>query len=150
LDIYDSIDELPFARFQEYNRAVMIDSGIGADVTAIDRHINQARQYNAAEDTENTEKALLNMRQAITFAIEKASPESRAFVALIRRMNGREVDDLSEENVTRIMAELSRAGLTIGKLRGLIATVKKNWTRRWRFFFRASPTAARQKNTIPG
>ena len=48
LELYDSIDELPFARFQEYNRAVLIDSGLGSDFAAIDRHITQARRYNAA------------------------------------------------------------------------------------------------------
>lgn len=149
LEMYDGIDELPFARFQEYNRAVMLDSGLGSDIHAIDRHINQARRYNMAGEKEHAEQALLNMRQAIAFVLDKASPEGQAFVALIHRLNGREVDNLSPENVRRILAELSRRGLTIGKLRGILAQVKKKWTPNWKPFSRAWRTAAGRKNITP-
>ena len=149
LEMYDSIDELPFSRFQEYNLAVMIDSGLGSDIAAIDRHIDLARKYSAAGDKASTEQALLNMRQAIAFVLSGASPEARAFVVLIHRMNGNELTDLSESNVKRVIAELSRRGLTAGKLRGFLAHVKKNWTLNWKRFFQASRTARKRKSTIP-
>lgn len=150
LEMYDSIDELPFWRFQEYNRAVMIDSGLGSDIAAIDRHINMARRYNAAGEKEHAEQALLNLRQAIAFVLDRESPEARAFVVLIHRMDGNEVTDLSEGNVKRIIIELSRRGLTAGKLRGFLAHVKKNWTPNWKRFFPASWTARKQRSTTPG
>lgn len=146
LEVYDSIDELPYWRFQEYNRAAMLDAEIGSDITAIDRHINQARRYNAAGDVENTEKTLLNLRQALAFAGAGTSPESRAFVALIARINGEVVDSLTDNQVERIMATLSRKGLTVGKLRGILEQVKKNWMLKWKPFFRASRTAHRRKS----
>jgi len=143
LELYDSIDELPFWRFQEYNRAVMIDAGIGSDMEAIDRHISQARRYNATGDKENAEKALLNLRQALAFVHAGQSPESRAFVALIRRMDGNEVNDLSQENAERIIRQLSRRGLTVGKVRAAMAHVKKKWAKNWKRFFQGWRTAAR-------
>ena len=149
LEMYDSIDELPFARFQEYNRALLIDSGLGSDISAIDRHITQARQYNANKDTANTEQALQNMRQAIFNVLEKSSPEGQAFVALIRRMNGNAVDDLSPESCQAILDELGRKGLTIGKLRGILAQIKKNWIANWRLFSPAWLTARKQRNITP-
>ena len=103
LELYDSIDEMPFARFQEYNRAVLIDSGLGADIAAIDRHINQARRYADNGDTEQVEQALLNMRQAIAFVLDKTTPEGQAFVALICRMNGNKVTDISPEACEKIL-----------------------------------------------
>lgn len=147
LELYDSIDELPFARFQEYNRAVLIDSGLGSDFAAIDRHITQARRYNAAGEKQHAEQALLNMREAVNMVLEKVSPESRAFVCLIRRMNGNEVTDLSDDNVTAIIRDLSRAGLTVGKLRGAMERIKKNWTESWRHFSRTWQIRPRRKNT---
>lgn len=135
LEVYDSIDELPYWRFQEYNRAAMLDAEIGSDITAIDRHINQARRYNAAGDVENTEKTLLNLRQALAFAGAGTSPESRAFVALIARINGEVVDSLTDNQVERIMATLSRKGLTVGKLRGILEQVKKKLDAQMETFF---------------
>ncbi|MCB0585515.1 MAG: hypothetical protein KDD06_09360 [Phaeodactylibacter sp.] len=149
LEMWDSIDELPFSRFQEYNRAVMLDSGLGSDIPAIDRHLNQARRYNANKDTANTEQTLLNMRQAIAFVLDKSSPEGQAFVALIARMNGRAVEDISPEGTKKILENLSRRGLTVGKLRGFLEYVKKNWTPSWKLFFRAWLTVAGRKNTTP-
>lgn len=146
LEMWDSIDELPFYRFQEYNRAVMLDSGLGSDIPAIDRHLNQARRYNANKDTANTEQTLLNMRQAIAFVLDKSSPEGQAFVALIARMNGKPVEDLSPEAAKKILGELSRRGLTIGKLRGFLEYVKKNWTPNWKPFSRAWRTVAGQRS----
>ena len=149
LEMYDSIDELPFARFQEYNRALLIDSGLGSDISAIDRHITQARRYNANGDTANTEQALQNMRQAVFNVLDKSSPEASAFVCLIRRMNGNEVESLGPENTQRIVKELSRGGLTVGKLRGFLAYVKKNWTPNWKRFSQAWRTVRKRKNITP-
>lgn len=146
LELYDSIDEMPFARFQEYNRAVLIDSGLGADIAAIDRHINQARRYADNGDTEQVEQALLNMRQAIAFVLDKTTPEGQAFVALICRMNGNKVTDISPEACEKILAELSRAGLTVGKVRAALAHVKKNWTQNWKRFFLGFSTTRKQKS----
>lgn len=149
LEMYGSIDEMPFFRFQEYNLATMLDSGLGSDIAAIDRHINLARKYSAAGDKASAEQALLNMRQAIAFVLDRASPEARAFVVLIHRMDGNELTDLSESNVKRIVEELSRSGLTVGKLRGFLAHVKKNWIPNWKRFSQASQTAQKQKSTTP-
>ena len=149
LEMYDSIDELPFSRFQEYNRALLIDSGLGSDLASIGRHINQARKYNAAKDQGNTEQALLNMYQAVSFTLDRISPEGRAFVVLIHRLNGNRIEDLSEGNVDNILRELSRRGLTIGKVRGFLDTVKKNWMPSWKRFSRPWRTARKRKNTIP-
>lgn len=134
LEMYDSIDELPFSRFQEFNRALLIDSGLGSDFASIDRHIEQARRYNGQGKADMVDQALLNLRQSISFAMEKISPESQAFVCLIHRMNGKEVDNLSPDNIRRIIEALSRKGLTVDKIRGLLDSIKKKLTKSWKCF----------------
>ena len=134
LEMYDSIDELPFSRFQEFNRALLIDTGLGSDFAAFDRHIEMARRYNADGKQQQVEQALLNLRQSLSFAMEKISPESQAFVCLIHRMNGREIDNFSPDNITRVIKELSRKGLTVAKIRGILETIKKKLTPSWMSF----------------
>lgn len=134
LEMYDSIDELPFSRFQEFNRALLIDTGLGSDFAAFDRHIEQARRYNATGKPEQVEQALLNLRQSIFFAMDRIGPESQAFVVLIHRMNGREIDNLSQDNIRRVIDNLSRKGMTVAKIRGILERIKKKLMRSWRTF----------------
>lgn len=147
LELYDSIDELPFYRFQEYNRAVMIDSGIGTGMEAADRHIEQALRFNALGKKEETQQAIMNLRQNLVFSLEKTSPEGRSFFVLISKINGKPLEDLSDENAAKVLQSLSRKGLTIGKLRGFLNHVKKNWMPNWKSFSLPFRTVRKQRNT---
>lgn len=135
LEMYDSIDELPFSRFQEFNRALLIDSGLGSDFAAFDRHIEQARRYNAGGKPEQVEQVLLNLRQSISFAMDRISPESQAFVVLIHRMNGKEIENLGPDNIRAVIDRLSRKGLTVEKIRGILERIKKKLIPSWNSFF---------------
>lgn len=139
VELYSSIDEMPYSRFQEYNRALLIASQTGSTFADIDQRITQARRFNAIEDKENTEKALLNLRQSIFNVLENISPESVAFVALIRTINGKPADISKPDQVIK---QLSKKGLTVGKVKGFLNYVKKNWKQSWNNFSRRFQTAA--------
>lgn len=142
LELYDSIDEMPVTRFHEYNRALLIDAGIGADAGAIDRHIATLARYIGKGDKTNADKTLGNLRQALHFAAGTVNPESHAFVALIRTINGRPLEDLGDEKLKQTIVLLSKKGLTLGKVRGFLSYVKKNWTWNWTPF---SPAWVRRR-----
>ena len=42
--IYESIDELPMERFHRYNKYLLIDAGLGSDISTLDAHIEKTRQ----------------------------------------------------------------------------------------------------------
>ena len=48
--MYDSIEELPIVRFQKYNKMLMLDAGLGSDVTALDGHLARVSEYIKAGD----------------------------------------------------------------------------------------------------
>lgn len=141
LEMYDSIDEMPITRFNAYNRYLLIDSGIGSDLADFDKTISLLLRYIAKEDSENATRVIMNMRQNLHFVVEQVSPRMSAFVCLIRRLNGKEFEDMDSENIERTIKDLSRKGLTIGKLNGFVDHVKKKLKRNLRSISRKNKAA---------
>jgi hypothetical protein len=41
--LFDSIDELPIARFHKYNRYLLVDAGVGSEISDFDNHKKNKR-----------------------------------------------------------------------------------------------------------
>lgn len=103
--MYDSIDELPIVNFQKYNKFLLIDSGVGSDINDIDQHITRLAKY-IKSDKALAIQELQNMRQNMYMIANGISPKYLAFAALIHSINGKKVEDLSDENLKSILNEL--------------------------------------------
>lgn len=120
--MYSSIDEMPITRYQEYNKNIMLDSGIGSDITSVDEHLSLILMYVESGDKDKAKKEVLNMRQNIAFVLDKTSPKMMAFVSLIKTINGNKIDISDPGEVIKM---LSKKGLTIGIVDKFINAVKK-------------------------
>lgn len=118
LEMYDSIEEMPIVAFQEYNRSILIDSGIGADLDSFDMHIDNVRRSIAAGDMVKAEQILVNMRQNINFIIQNVSPKHRAFSSLVKSINGKEVGSTEE-----VMGAISE--IEVGVIARFLNSLKK-------------------------
>ena len=112
LQVYDSIDELPIVNFQKYNKFLLIDAGVGSDINDIDQHISRLAKY-IKTDKALAIQELQNMRQNMYMIANNISPKYLAFAALIHSVDGKKVEDLSDENLRAILEE--------------IKTVKHSW-----------------------
>lgn len=110
--LYDSIDELPIINFQKYNKYLLIDAGIGSDVNDIDQHITKIAKY-IKSDKALAMQELQNMRQNLYMIASNISPKYLAFAALIHSVNGKKVEDLSDDNLKALLDD--------------IKTVKHSW-----------------------
>ena len=63
--IYDSIDTLPITRFHSYNRMLLVDAGVGSDISDFDNHIERMVRYIRKGDNDSAAKELENMRQNV-------------------------------------------------------------------------------------
>lgn len=106
IKVYDSIDEMPIVNFQKYNKYLLIDSGIGSDTDDIDVHIAKIAKYIKANDAKNALLELQNMRQNMYMIHSEISPKHLAFAALIHSINGKEVKELSDDNLKDILADI--------------------------------------------
>lgn len=112
LTLYDSIDELPIVNFQKYNKYLLIDAGIGSDVNDIDEHITRLAKY-IKTDLAKASQELQNYRQNLYMIASGISPKHMAFAALIHSIDGKKVEDYSDDNLQRILDDLR--------------TVKRSW-----------------------
>lgn len=105
--VYDSIDEMPIANYQKYNKYLLIDSGIGSDAEDIDNHIIKLAKLIKSDDKEKALAELTNLRQNIYMVNSEISPKYLAFAALIHQVDGEEVKDLSDEGLKDLLKSLS-------------------------------------------
>ena len=63
--MYDSIEELPIVRFQKYNKMLLLDAGLGSDVSALDGHLARVSEYIKANDLANAAAEIDNLRQTL-------------------------------------------------------------------------------------
>lgn len=104
--VYDSIDEMPIVNFQKYNKYLLIDSGVGSDADDIDAHITRIAKFIKANNNKKALQELQNMRQNMYMVNNEISPKYLAFVALIHSIDGKEVNDLSDDGLKALLKEL--------------------------------------------
>ena len=104
--VYDSIDEMPIVNFQKYNKYLLIDSGIGSDADDIDAHIVKIAKFIKANNNKKALQELQNMRQNMYMVNSEISPKYLAFAALIHSIDGKEVNDLSDDGLKKLLQDL--------------------------------------------
>lgn len=104
--VYDSIDEMPIINFQKYNKYLLIDSGIGSDTDDIDAHIIKIAKFIKASDNKKALQELQNMRQNMYMVNSEISPKYLAFAALIHSIDGKEVNDLSDDGLKKLLQSI--------------------------------------------
>ena len=123
--IYDGIDELPITRFQAANKYMMIDAGLGSDLSAFDGHLATCMQYMANGDLKKAEQTLLNARESLHFVVSNVSPKMMAFACFVHSIDGVEYDDLTESGVNNTIEVIKKTKISIGLVSDLIRNVKK-------------------------
>ena len=107
VEIYDAIDELPIVRFHKYQKLLLIDAGIGADINAFDQRIEKTRRFLMAGKPDQAQKELENIRQCVFLIQSGINPKHRAFAALVTKIDGQDVTDCNDETLAKITEMLN-------------------------------------------
>lgn len=123
IEQYESIEELPMARYQKFNKYLLIDAGLGSDVEKFSEHANRVAAYIRSSNSNLALKELRNMVQCVSLVMSEVSPAFMAFIALVKSIDGEEVKDLSEEGIAELTKKLS--DLPVGSVFERLAELKK-------------------------
>lgn len=107
VELYDSIEDLPITRYHKYNKMLLIDCGLGSDLTDVDAHIEKSIAFMKTGNQEAAIAEMMNMRKAIYFVHMSLSPKHLAFAALIKAIDGKEFNDLSDDGLRKVIDMLS-------------------------------------------
>ena len=109
VELYDSIESMPIVRFHKYNKMLLIEAGIGSDLRDFDRHIERALIYIRGNDMSKAVSELENLRQNVYFIQSGISPKNLAFAVLVKSIDGKPTNDLSDEALKEVCETLSGA-----------------------------------------
>jgi len=142
LEVYDSIDDLPVKRFHLFNKYMLVDAGVGSDLNSINQHIARIKKF-MAEDQPSAHKELDNLRQSLYLVSQGINVKHMSFVPLIKSINGKDLHDVSDENIKRISERLSAEKHT--KLDQIIDSVKKKIDKELNLYFPSQFDSTAQK-----
>ena len=121
--VYDSPDEMPITRFHKFSKYMLIDGGLGSDISAIDKHIGKLIELNTRGRRDDLDTELRNMRQSIAMALDGFDGKLLALSVLVKSIDGKPRDDLSEEGLKETAAMLSEE--RVDKLVKWLVSIKK-------------------------
>lgn len=133
VEMYDTIEELPIVRFHKYQKLLLIDAGIGADINAFDQRIEKTRRYLMDGKPEKAQQELENLRQSVFLIQSGISPKHRAFAALVAKFDGMECNDVSDDGLAKLTEKLNDAPES--ELTAQLDAVKKKIDAELRLYF---------------
>ena len=124
--LLDSPDELTLDRFAEYNRLILMDSGIGTDFNGIVSHVNKLIEFHKAKDGNALITESRNMITGIYQIVNGMNLKHYTFAIMIKSINGDPVTDFTESGLKKTLEKITELGLTKGDLSKGLEEVKKN------------------------
>jgi hypothetical protein len=125
LELFDSIDQLPFERFNAFNKYVMLDSELGATVQDFDKITVRVYEFLNKEMYDDAKNELLNLRIVVNNILTGNSSKGLAFASLISKVNGKAMEDYSEDKLKALLLDLSKEGLDVKTVSETASEVKK-------------------------
>ncbi len=125
LEFYNDIQDLPLERFNAFNKYVMLDTELGSSIQDFDKIVVRIHEFINKEMTEDAVKELMNLRFVVNNVLNENNLKGLAFASLIKKVNGKAVEDYTEEKLRELLKELSDKGLTIGEVDSTVKEVKK-------------------------
>jgi len=107
VEYYDTIEELPIVRFHKYQKLLLVDAGVGSDITAFDQRIEKARRFIIAGKPDQAQQELENLRQCVFLIQTGMSPKHRAFAALVTKIDGQDCTDIGDDALAAITEKLN-------------------------------------------
>jgi len=122
---YDSDRNLPYRRYQKFNKHMIIDLEVGDSIGAYDVRMQRAIGYINADDKKSAGIELTNQRQCLYNMLEGYSPKGMALAIMVHSIDGHIYDNYDEETLNEILDKLDSIGFTKEMMDNTVSHVKK-------------------------
>lgn len=112
LELYQTIGELPARRYSLFQKYTIIESGVGSDINAISAHFAKLFEFIAWDMKEDAEREARNMFYNFYTMLEQLYIPGLAFCCTLHRVDGKPLEDTSEDALRLLVQKLSDWGLT--------------------------------------
>jgi len=125
--LYDDIEEMPIRVFQKFNEYLLQDAEIGNKMSDVDRHFRRLDKYLMEKDFEKALQERKNLHQAVWNSIMMLDHSSLAFAAIIKTVDGVEVQERDIDSSQALLDKLSDWGLTYHAVSEVAEAIKKKY-----------------------
>lgn len=133
---YDSIKQMPIRRYQQSNKYLMIASDIGSDFADFDKRTLKVMEFLKKGMLGEAVKEMENRRQTIWNAYKNYNPQGMSLALLVKSIDGRPRNDISDEGLEKTLDELNRIGFSYDDMIENLSEVKKKSTFNLKRIFR--------------
>lgn len=121
-ELFAGIEDMPIARWQDFNLALLLESGAGEGIEGLESQLATAYRHIANKEQEKASVIIANCLQNIAFAKEKVVPLTFAYAAMVRSIDGVDVSHLSAEQVH---ARLDLSNQKVSYLKQIVEAFRK-------------------------
>jgi len=123
VEVYDTIEDMPIVRYTKFNKYLLIDAGIGSDLNDFDLHFQKISKFISQDKKKECYQELLNLRQSFSNIIQELSPKYLAFATLIKSVDGKPCNDLSDDGLIKVIEKIG--DVPNSKIVSLVDSIQK-------------------------
>jgi hypothetical protein len=124
-EVWESCKELPARRWNDFQKYLIQDIGIGSEIVDVEKHHQNLFQFLAAGKIEEAQAESYNLFQNIILAIQGINIQHVCFGCFVHSVKGKVITDYSENSIRTNIDKLSDMGLTQGHVEDILSDVKK-------------------------
>lgn len=143
LSLYDDIDDMPMKRFHQFNKYLLIDSGVGSDLDDINRTLASIMRSIHTKNLDRAKTELGNVQQAIMLVSAQINPKHLSFVPLVHSINGKPLGELTDDRISELSELFKNAKVSV--INRSIESVKKKIDEQLIAYFPADFDSAKTK-----
>lgn len=125
IKFFDSVDNLPFKRMNEFNKYILLDAHLGSSIFDFDKLLGKTDQFLGKNMVVEAKMELQNLRQVVHNILTGNNIKGYAFACMIKSIDNEEVTDFSSDNLTEILNRLDGWGLLGIQVNETVSTLKK-------------------------
>lgn len=135
---YDSIEEMPHRRYMKFNKEMMRSNEVGNTMADVIKRINRAMGFIGANEGDKAMKELSNARMAFNYSQAELEPKGLALAAMVKSINGVEVEDITTSGLQNTLEVLQRIGITKKEVEDTADGIKKKSNKSSKYSFLSS------------
>jgi len=135
---YDSIEDMPHRRYMKFNKEMMRGNEVGNSIADVIKRIDRAMGFIQAKESDKAVRELSNARLAYSYSQAELEPRGLALAAMVKSINGVEVDDITSSGLQNTLEVLQNIGMTKKELYGNADYIKKKSSKNLKYSFLSS------------
>lgn len=146
--LMDSIKELPINRYNDLQKMILQDLGIGTDLNSIAQHFSLLHTYLSNQKVAEAMQEAQNLHNNFYYIIQGLNIKSYCFACLVVSIDGQSVTDYTEDGLKKTIRRLTDIRLKEKHVADTLEAVKKNLIQNFNPSFLIGSTTAQQLTFI--